>query len=38
MFDTTRKKGHDVFLTGKVAFFSKICVFSNLLGVTEMIL
>ena len=38
MFDTTKKNGHDIFFTGKIAFFSKNCVFNNLLGVTEMIL
>ena len=35
MFDTTKKNGHDIFLTGEIAFFSKTSVFNNPLGVTE---
>ena len=30
-FDYTRKKGQNFFFTGKIAFFSKLCVFQQLL-------
>ena len=37
--DIVKKIGQNLFFTGKVSFFfSEICVFNNLLGVTEMIL
>ena len=32
------KTGQKLFFTGKFAFFSKVCVFNNFLGVTELIL
>ena len=39
MIDKTRKKeAIKFYLTGKIAFSSKICVFNNLLGPEEMLL
>ena len=32
------KMGHNIFFTGKIAFFSKICVFNNFLGPKKMLL
>ena len=37
LFNEMRKKGQILFFTKKIAFFSKICVFNNLLGLKKML-
>ena len=37
-FDITKKNGQNLFFTRKIAFFWKLCVFNNLLGLKKMLL